>query len=174
MLQFFSHLWILAGGRSGAGDFELPDYWDDGESLNDRDSLPVCITYNLASSSLLIPLNRTQQNQLPPVYFLDASASEELSVPNRLSLVYSCSKPTSGVSSGPLLLNSWLNAPVDFNATYLKTIIKVRIRMHGAIQCTYPYLTRIANLEPLNQLEHQMNSCHQSTSSHQNNYFSTF
>ncbi|KAG8691078.1 hypothetical protein FRC11_006983 [Ceratobasidium sp. 423] len=96
------------GGRSGAGDFELPDYWDDGEPLDNRDSLPVCITYNL----------------LPPVYFLDASASEELSVPSRFSLVFSCPDSASGVSSKPLLLNSWLNTLVDFNANYLKIIIK--------------------------------------------------
>ncbi|KDN42133.1 hypothetical protein RSAG8_06991, partial [Rhizoctonia solani AG-8 WAC10335] len=89
------------GGRSGAGDFELPDYWDDGEPLKDRDSLP-----------------------LPPVYFLDASASEEFSVPNRLSLVFSCPNTAGGGLTKPLLLNSWLNASVDFNATYLKTIIK--------------------------------------------------
>ncbi|KAL5635470.1 hypothetical protein ACGC1H_004308 [Rhizoctonia solani] len=96
------------GGRSGAGEFELPDYWDDGESLNGRDSLPVCITYNL----------------LPPMYFLDASASEELSVSNRLSLVFSCPNPASGAPHVPLLLNSWLNASVDFNANYLKAVIK--------------------------------------------------
>ncbi|ELU44925.1 3' exoribonuclease family domain-containing protein [Rhizoctonia solani AG-1 IA] len=97
-----------AGGKSGAGDFDLPDYWDDGEPLNNRDSLPVSITYNL----------------LPPMYFLDASASEEFSVPSRLSLVFSCPNPVSGASSKPLLLSSWLSASVDFNASYLKIIIK--------------------------------------------------
>ncbi|CAE6415361.1 unnamed protein product [Rhizoctonia solani] len=96
------------GGRSGAGDFELPDYWDDGEPLKNRDALPVCITYNL----------------LPPVYFLDASASEEFSVPNRLSLVFSCPNSVGSDSSNSLLLNTWLNAPMDFNANYLKAMIK--------------------------------------------------
>ncbi|CEL51694.1 Putative exosome complex exonuclease RRP42 OS=Dictyostelium discoideum GN=exosc7 PE=3 SV=1 [Rhizoctonia solani AG-1 IB] len=96
------------GGRSGAGDFELPDYWDDGEPLDNRHSLPVSVTYNL----------------LPPVYFLDASMPEELSVPNRLSLVFSCPNPTCGAPSKPLLLSTWLNAPVDLNVNYLKAIIK--------------------------------------------------
>ncbi|CAE7124075.1 unnamed protein product [Rhizoctonia solani] len=89
------------GGKSGAGDFELPDYWDDGEPLNNRDSLP-----------------------LPPVYFLDASASEELSVLNRFSLVFSCANPNNDTSPKPLLLNSWLSAPIDFHVNYLKNIIK--------------------------------------------------
>lgn len=97
-----------AGGRSGAGDFELPDYWDDGEPLNNRDALPVCITYNM----------------LPPVYFLDATTPEELSVPSRFSLVFSCPNPANGSPTRPLLLNSWLNASIDFSAGYLKSLIK--------------------------------------------------
>jgi len=30
-----------------ATDFELPDYWDEGEVLDGRDMWPVCITLNL-------------------------------------------------------------------------------------------------------------------------------
>jgi len=30
-------------------DFELEDYWDEGEPLKGRDSWPVCITLNLVS-----------------------------------------------------------------------------------------------------------------------------
>ncbi|KAG8709827.1 hypothetical protein FRC08_017992 [Ceratobasidium sp. 394] len=36
-----------AGGKTGAGDFELPDYWDDGEPLAERESLPICVTCNM-------------------------------------------------------------------------------------------------------------------------------
>lgn len=32
----------------GATDFELPDYWDEGEVLNGREKWPVCVTLNLA------------------------------------------------------------------------------------------------------------------------------
>jgi len=39
--------WLAGDGRTGAAEFELPDYWDDGEPLTQRDSLPVCVTYNL-------------------------------------------------------------------------------------------------------------------------------
>ncbi|KAG9081958.1 hypothetical protein FRC07_014363, partial [Ceratobasidium sp. 392] len=97
-----------AGGKTGAGDFELPDYWDDGESLTERESLPVCITYNM----------------LPPMHFLDATISEELSVPSRISLVFSCPNPKTGLTHAPLLLGSWLNSPVDIDATYLASLIK--------------------------------------------------
>ena len=32
---------------SNATDFELPDYWDEGEVLDGKDRWPVCITLNL-------------------------------------------------------------------------------------------------------------------------------
>lgn len=51
MIQFF--LCLIAGSKSGAGDFELPDYWDDGEPLENREALPVCITYNMVSIETL-------------------------------------------------------------------------------------------------------------------------
>jgi hypothetical protein len=65
--------------------------------------------------------------QLPPVHFLDATAPEELSVPSRISLVFSCPNPKTGAPPTPLLLSSWLNASVDFNVVYLRSLIKVSI-----------------------------------------------
>ncbi|TFY58603.1 hypothetical protein EVJ58_g6319 [Rhodofomes roseus] len=56
-----------------AADFELPDYWDEGEVLEGRDRWPVCVTLNL----------------LPPSHFLDATLLEEASTPIRLLLAYS-------------------------------------------------------------------------------------
>lgn len=35
------------GMAQTAADFELPDYWDEGEVLHGRDRWPVCITLNL-------------------------------------------------------------------------------------------------------------------------------
>jgi exosome complex component RRP42 len=32
-----------------ATDFELPDYWDEGEPLGGRDNWPVCVTLNIVS-----------------------------------------------------------------------------------------------------------------------------
>jgi len=54
-------------------DFELPDYWDEGEVLDGRDRWPVCVTLNL----------------LPPMHYLDATAQEEASTSIRLLLVFS-------------------------------------------------------------------------------------
>lgn len=35
------------GMAQTAADFELPDYWDEGEVLHGRDRWPVCVTLNL-------------------------------------------------------------------------------------------------------------------------------
>ncbi|KZT66902.1 ribosomal protein S5 domain 2-like protein [Daedalea quercina L-15889] len=56
-----------------AADFELPDYWDEGEVLDGRDRWPVCVTLNL----------------LPPVHFLDATLPEEASTTIKLLLAFS-------------------------------------------------------------------------------------
>jgi exosome complex component RRP42 len=44
---------------TSATDFELPDYWDEGEVLDGRDRWPICITLNLVriSHSYLLRLN---------------------------------------------------------------------------------------------------------------------
>ena len=36
-----------------AADFELPDYWDEGEVLQGREKWPVCITLNLVRTCCL-------------------------------------------------------------------------------------------------------------------------
>lgn len=61
-----------------ATDFELPDYWDEGENLDGRDRWPVGVTLNLT----------------PPVHFLDATLQEEAAVPLRFLLVFSFSSPS--------------------------------------------------------------------------------
>jgi exosome complex component RRP42 len=38
---------VSTGKMSAAVDFELMDYWDDGEPLVGREAIPVCITLNL-------------------------------------------------------------------------------------------------------------------------------
>ncbi|KIK47702.1 hypothetical protein CY34DRAFT_104383 [Suillus luteus UH-Slu-Lm8-n1] len=54
-------------------DFELPDYWDEGEPLDGRQTWPVCLTLNL----------------LPTLHFLDSTLQEEASVPLKLLVFYS-------------------------------------------------------------------------------------
>ncbi|KAH9477012.1 Exosome complex component RRP42 [Psilocybe cubensis] len=55
-----------------ATDFELPDYWDEGEPLDGRDRWPICVTLNVVSN----------------VHFLDASTQEESATPLRLLLLF--------------------------------------------------------------------------------------
>ena len=40
-----------------ATDFELPDYWDEGEVLDGRDKWPVCVTLNLVRASSLVVIS---------------------------------------------------------------------------------------------------------------------
>ncbi|KIJ67304.1 hypothetical protein HYDPIDRAFT_173892 [Hydnomerulius pinastri MD-312] len=53
-------------------DFELTDYWDEGEALDGRDAWPVCVTLNV----------------LPSMHFLDSTLQEEASVPLRMHVMY--------------------------------------------------------------------------------------
>ena len=46
---------------SNATDFELTDYWDEGERLNGRDSWPVCVTLNVVRAVLLFSLCSNMQ-----------------------------------------------------------------------------------------------------------------
>ncbi len=60
---------------STAADFELQDYWDEGEVLEGRDRWPVCVTLNLVLSSFLSGLRmmlstyrNRQFNSSMPIY----------------------------------------------------------------------------------------------------------
>ncbi|KAG8215822.1 ribosomal protein S5 domain 2-type protein [Butyriboletus roseoflavus] len=59
-------------GLSRATDFELTDYWNEGEILSGRESWPVCVTLNVLSN----------------VHFLDATLQEEASVSLRMYVMY--------------------------------------------------------------------------------------
>ncbi|KAI0919709.1 hypothetical protein AcW1_003111 [Taiwanofungus camphoratus] len=98
-------------GRSGfdtrdiartAADFELPDYWDEGEVLGGREKWPVCITLNV----------------LPSLHFLDATLPEEASTALRLLLLFSFPSDLS-----PSLQAMRLLGPGELNLTSLKTLI---------------------------------------------------
>ncbi|KAK0188635.1 ribosomal protein S5 domain 2-type protein [Armillaria mellea] len=58
--------------RAAPADWELPDYWDEGEVLAGGDAWPVCVTLNVES---------------PSVHYLDAGLQEEASTPLRLLLL---------------------------------------------------------------------------------------
>jgi exosome complex component RRP42 len=71
-----------------ATDFELPDYWDEGEILDGRDRWPVCVTLNLFT----------------PAHYLDATLPEESATPLKLLLVYSFPSPSNPTLQGMRLL----------------------------------------------------------------------
>ncbi|KAH9939766.1 ribosomal protein S5 domain 2-like protein [Epithele typhae] len=85
-----------------AADFELPDYWDEGETLEGRERWPVCITLNL----------------LPPIHILDATLAEEASIPLRLYLMFSFVP-----SQPPTLQSMKLSGPGELNIAQLKSSI---------------------------------------------------
>ncbi|CAK5263680.1 unnamed protein product [Mycena citricolor] len=60
-----------------AVDFELPDYWDEGEVLDGRDAWPICVTLNIVS------VGKTY------AHFLDGHLPEEAATPIRLLLIFS-------------------------------------------------------------------------------------
>ncbi|EGN97246.1 hypothetical protein SERLA73DRAFT_123997 [Serpula lacrymans var. lacrymans S7.3] len=84
-------------------DFELPDYWDEGEILDGRNIWPICVTLNL----------------LPPVFFLDAALQEESSIPLRLHLMFSLPP-----SEKPRLQTFRLLGPSGVDVPLIKSLIK--------------------------------------------------
>ncbi|KZT43525.1 ribosomal protein S5 domain 2-like protein [Sistotremastrum suecicum HHB10207 ss-3] len=63
---------------SHAADFEIKDFWEDGESLANRETFPIAITLNLLSS----------------IHFLDATHLESMAAQSRLIFIYSFSQST--------------------------------------------------------------------------------
>ncbi|KAG6909404.1 hypothetical protein DXG01_000705 [Tephrocybe rancida] len=86
-----------------ATDFELPDYWDEGEVLDGRDRWPIGVTLNLES----------------PAHFLDATAQEEAAAPLKLLLVFSFQDAGAAVIQGMRMLG-----PGELTSSNLKDLIK--------------------------------------------------
>ncbi|KAF5370520.1 hypothetical protein D9615_010352 [Tricholomella constricta] len=87
-----------------ATDFELPDYWDEGEPLDGRAQWPVSVTLNLEH----------------PIHFLDATAQEEAATPLRLLLAFSFPSPASPVMQAMRMLG-----PGELAPSHLKELVKV-------------------------------------------------
>ncbi|KAJ3983082.1 ribosomal protein S5 domain 2-type protein [Lentinula detonsa] len=86
-----------------ATDFELPDYWDEGEILEGRERWPVAITLNLVKT----------------IHFLDATLQEEASCASRLLVVHSYESPTSPTVQSMRMLGS-----EELSILHLKNLIK--------------------------------------------------
>ncbi|KAF8588477.1 ribosomal protein S5 domain 2-like protein [Ramaria rubella] len=85
-----------------AADFELRDYWSEGEILDGKDRWPVCITLYLISSR----------------HFLDATTQEDAAVPVRLLLVFSCES-----SGPPTLQGTRMIGSGEMGFSQLKTLV---------------------------------------------------
>ncbi|KAG7085832.1 hypothetical protein E1B28_003370 [Marasmius oreades] len=88
---------------SGAIDFELPDYWDEGEILDGRNRWPLCVSLNL----------------IPPAHFLDATLQEEASASIRVLLMFSFASPGQPTLQGMRMLG-----PGELSMASLKALIK--------------------------------------------------
>ncbi|KAF9058632.1 ribosomal protein S5 domain 2-type protein [Rhodocollybia butyracea] len=88
---------------SNAVDFELPDYWDEGEVLDGRERWPVAITLNL----------------VPTIHFLDATIQEEASCSSRLLFVYSYESTSSPTIQSMRTLGSG-----ELTMPHLKDLVK--------------------------------------------------
>ncbi|KAF8720784.1 hypothetical protein AX14_010771 [Amanita brunnescens Koide BX004] len=71
-----------------ATDFELRDYWDEGELLDGRERWPVCVTLNL----------------VPPAHYLDATSPEEAATPLKLLLIFSFPSSSTSMLQGIRML----------------------------------------------------------------------
>jgi exosome complex component RRP42 len=107
---------------TNATDFELPDYWDEGEALDGRDRWPVCITLNLVRRGCKCRriMQTFKDSQQPPVHYLDAVAQEEASTPLRLLAMFSFSPSGQSYVRGMRMIG-----PGELNLTQLKDLVKV-------------------------------------------------
>jgi exosome complex component RRP42 len=103
-------------------DFELPDYWDEGEPLDGRQTWPVCLTLNLVCCSEL-KFTWLTSEQLPTLHFLDATLQEEASVPLKLLVFYSFPLDATPMLRGMRLLGTGVSDLVQ-----VKSLLKVSIQ----------------------------------------------
>lgn len=105
-----------------AADFELMDYWDDGEILDGRSKWPVCVTLNLVCIRMTLgtfsPFSLILQ--VPPIHYLDATIQEEASTSLRLLLMFSFASPSSPDIQGMRLLGGG-----ELDLGLMKDLVKV-------------------------------------------------
>jgi exosome complex component RRP42 len=125
-----------------ATDFELPDYWDEGEPLGSRDRWPVCVTLNIVR-----PLrartdlgSRHLRSQLPGLYYLDATAQEEASTPLRLVLLYSFpdSAPSAPAPARPVLQGMRLLGSGESDSDSIARLVSVSVCPTLSLSLSHP------------------------------------
>ncbi|THH32697.1 hypothetical protein EUX98_g1496 [Antrodiella citrinella] len=100
-----------------AADFDLPDFWDEGEALSGRETWPLAITLNIHSAT----------------HFLDATLKEEAAVPLKLVVAFTFSTP-----STPTLQAMRLLGPGELEHPRLQTLLseagKYAQQMYDALE----------------------------------------
>lgn len=109
-----------------ATDFELPDYWDEGEVLDGRDKWPVCVTLNLVR---LLSVHWAYKAveilkimQVLPAHYLDAILQEEAATPLKLLLMFSFPP-----SAPPDVQAMRIIGPGEIKPSHLKELVKVSV-----------------------------------------------
>jgi exosome complex component RRP42 len=108
-------------------DFELSDYWDEGEVLEGKNRWPLCITLNTVrrKSYLLIVIIDYAAFQIPPSYhFIDATPPEEASTSLRLLLIFSFPDPGSD-STSPIIQGIRTLGAGELTPTQINDLITV-------------------------------------------------
>lgn len=107
---------------STATDFELPDYWDEGEPLGNREQWPVCVTMNIVRYGVFYRTNLcSNKTQLaPPKFFVDATLHEEASTALRLLLLFSFPR------SGAVMQTMRLIGDGELQLSSMASLLKVR------------------------------------------------
>ena len=111
-----------------AMDFELDDYWGEGDVLDGRDRWPLCTTLNVVSTDIFprspFLISHRVIDQISPTHFLDATLPEQASTPLRLLLMFSFPSSTSTARlQGMRTLGAGELTPAK-----LTELIKVRMR----------------------------------------------
>lgn len=107
-----------------AVDFELEDYWGEGDVLDGRDRWPLCITLNVVSTDRFVQfLSHLTDPQISPAHFLDATPPEGASTPLQLLLMFSF---PSSMSTTKLQGMRTLGAG-ELSLTQLTELIKVGV-----------------------------------------------
>lgn len=114
-------------GKAKVSDFELVDYWDEGEPLDGKNRWPIGVTMNLVRvfrlEAVSRQLNSFQVNNTT-VYFLDATLEEESASPNHVFLAFSF--PDAPASNEPAMCAMRQHGPGEVTFELLEKLIKVR------------------------------------------------
>ena len=130
-------------------DFELMDYWDEGEPLKTEVTWPVCITLNLVRRLIYASRIGTHKIlQLPPIHYLDATSMDESSISSRLMLLFSCG------GTGPHLQGMRLLGEGELDSQTIKPLLRVGAIPNVTLSAPLSFIHRSVQITHLNSKRH--------------------